>query len=78
MLEKIAELIKGAHSSEIALERVVVAGFSVKVQSRSAFRIIEGDLMVLELWGGKVILRGIDHEGEVNEIVTYCNYGTLV
>lgn len=73
MFEKIFEVIEGVPTVEIAQPLLTAAGFQTAALSSNSLRVNYEDTScsIIQLWGNKVILRGIDSEGDPREIVTH-------
>lgn len=72
MFEKIFEVIEGAPTVEIAQPLLTAAGFETAALTSNSLRVRyqETSCSIIQLWGNKVILRGIDSEGTPRELVT--------
>jgi hypothetical protein len=73
MFETILELIKGTDSIEAVEPKLKAAGLHTKFQSAHILDVIYlgHRYTVIQLWGNKIILRGVDSDGFPKETVTH-------
>ncbi len=72
MFEKIAKLIKDIPSVELVAPKLEDAGYVATFQSNSILRVDAGEtqIIIIQLWGNKVLLRGFDKKGKPREVTT--------
>jgi len=72
MFEKIAKLIQDIPTVELVAPKLESEGYVTVFQSNSILR-VEADkssLIVIQLWGNKILLRGFDNKGKPREVTT--------
>jgi hypothetical protein len=73
MFEKISKLIEGAATVKEAEPLLAAAGLVTELSSSRVLHVLHHgeSFSIIELWGNKMILRGLDSNGVPQELVAH-------